>query len=83
LKTTSFDVTSKQTKEAIIMRITIIIDDDLVENAREITGQDEVSVILHDALMDMVSREAGRRLAALGGSQPDLKIPPRWRSKLK
>jgi Arc/MetJ family transcription regulator len=83
LKTTSFDVTSKQTKEAIIMRITIIIDDDLVENAREITGQDEVSVILHDALTDMVSREAGRRLAALGGSQPDLKIPPRRRPKPK
>jgi Arc/MetJ family transcription regulator len=82
LKTTEFDV-STILREAIIMKITIIVDDDLVEKAREITGVDEVSVILYDALTELVSKEAARRLAALGGSQPDLKIPPRRRSKLK
>jgi Arc/MetJ family transcription regulator len=50
--------------EAIIMRITIIVDDDLVEKARDITGVDEVSVILCDALTDLVSKEAARRLAS-------------------
>jgi Arc/MetJ family transcription regulator len=69
--------------EAILMRITIIVDDDLVEKAREITGVDKVSVILYDALTELVSKEAARRLASLGGSQPDLKIPPRRHSKLK
>jgi Arc/MetJ family transcription regulator len=82
LKVTGFDV-SISLREAIIMRITIIVDDDLVEKAREITGVDEVSVILYDALTDLVSKEAARRLAALGGSQPDLKIPPRRRPKPK
>jgi Arc/MetJ family transcription regulator len=65
------------------MRTTTIVDDDLVEIAREITGVDEVSVIPYDALTELVSKEAARRLASLGGSQPDLKIPPRRRSKLK
>jgi Arc/MetJ family transcription regulator len=65
------------------MRITIIVDDQLVAKAQEITGLDEVSVIVHDALTDLVSKEAARRLAALGGSQPNLKIPPRRRPKLK
>jgi Arc/MetJ family transcription regulator len=82
LKVTGFDV-SVSLREAIIMRITIIVDDDLVEKARETTGVDEVSVVLYDALTDLVSKEAARRLAALSGSHPDLKIPPRRRPKLK
>jgi Arc/MetJ family transcription regulator len=65
------------------MKITIIVDDELVEKARKITGLDEVSVIVHDALTALIQREAARRLAALGGSQPNLKIPPRRRPKLK
>jgi Arc/MetJ family transcription regulator len=65
------------------MQMTIIVDDDLVEKARNITGLDEVSVIMHDALTALIQGEAARRLAALGGSQPNLKIPPRRRPKIK
>jgi Arc/MetJ family transcription regulator len=65
------------------MKIAIIVDDDVVENARKITGLDEISVIVHDALKALIQREAARRLAALGGSQPNLKIPPRRRPKIK
>ncbi|AFL87865.1 transcription regulator of the Arc/MetJ class [Terriglobus roseus DSM 18391] len=62
------------------MRTTIVLDDELMERASEITGLSEKSAIVREALKALVAREAGRRLAALGGSAPDLKLPPRRRS---
>jgi Arc/MetJ family transcription regulator len=64
------------------MRTTIVLDDELIERASEITGLSEKSAIVREALKALVAREAGRRLAALGGSAPDLKLPPRRRSAL-
>jgi hypothetical protein len=43
------------------------------------TGITEKSALLREALKEMVEREAARRLALLGGSEPDLKMPPRRR----
>lgn len=63
------------------MRTTITLDDDLLARASELTGIVEKSALLREALTSLVQREAARRLARLGGSQPDLKDIPRRRSE--
>lgn len=59
------------------MRTTLTLDDDLVRKAMEFTGITEKSALVKEALTRMIQREAARRLAALGGSAPDLELPPR------
>jgi Arc/MetJ family transcription regulator len=56
------------------MRTTIVLDDELLASAQEYTGIKEKSELVRVALKALVEREAARRLAKLGGSQPDL--PP-------
>jgi len=65
------------------MRTTVAIDDDLMEEAREYTGLTENAALLREALKTLIAVEAGRRLAKLGGSDPDAKAPPRRRPKLR
>ena len=60
------------------MRTTVTLDDELVATAQEYTGLKEKSAVLHEALTALVQREAARRLARLGGSQPDF-VPGRRR----
>jgi hypothetical protein len=63
------------------MRTTLIIDRDLVERARELTGIEEKTALVRAGLEALIARESARRLAALGGSDPDLQPIPRRRSK--
>lgn len=66
------------------MRTTLNLDDELVEKAKEFTGIQEKTALVHEGLKALVAREAARRLAALGGSQPDFRAAPRkryWRPK--
>ncbi|MEO5973328.1 MAG: type II toxin-antitoxin system VapB family antitoxin [Sphingomicrobium sp.] len=62
------------------MRTTITIDDEIVEQLRESTGIRETGALVRQALLEMRQRVAAQRLAALGGTLPDLKTPPRRRS---
>lgn len=62
------------------MRTTLNLNDDLVEKAREFTGIREKTALVHEGLKALVAREAARRLAALGGTMPDLRPIPRRRS---
>ena len=64
------------------MRTTITLDDELVTAAQEYTGIQEKSALVNAALKALVEREAARRLARLGGSQPHLKPIPRRRSNI-
>jgi Arc/MetJ family transcription regulator len=61
------------------MRTTVALDDDLMETAREYTGIKENSAVLRKALQALIHIEASRRLAALGGTMPDLEDIPRRR----
>jgi Arc/MetJ family transcription regulator len=61
-------------------RTTLILDDELLEEARRLTGMEEKTAVVHAALKALIRRESARRLAELGGSQPDLKPIPRRRS---
>jgi Arc/MetJ family transcription regulator len=62
------------------MRTTVNLDDALLAEARRLTGIEERTALLHEALRALVAREASRRLARLGGSEPDLRPIPRRRS---
>jgi Arc/MetJ family transcription regulator len=64
------------------MRITVELDDQLLDTAQEYTGIMNKSALIHAALTMLVQREAARSLAKLGGSQPDLKDIPRRRSSI-
>jgi Arc/MetJ family transcription regulator len=63
------------------MRTTIAIDDELFARAQEYAGVTEKSAVVREALKAFVEREAARRLARLGGTEPDATAPPRRRSK--
>ena len=66
-------------KEAGAMRTTLVLDDELLAKARAFTGVEEKSALVREALKALVERESARRLARLGGSEPDLVAPPRRR----
>ena len=62
------------------MKTTLNIDDDLLKEARRLTGVTEKTTLVRMGLEALISREASRRLAALGGTAPDAEAPPRRRS---
>ena len=61
------------------MRTTLIIDDTLLERARVLTGIKEKTALVQAGLEALIAREAAKRLAALGGTQPKLAGIPRRR----
>ena len=63
------------------MRTTITLDDETVARAQELTGLKEKSALVREALKALVERESARRLARLGGTEPDLAYVPRRRSE--
>lgn len=63
------------------MRSTINLDDNLMEQARSLTGTKETAALVRQALETLVRVESGKRLAALGGTMPDAEAAPRRRSE--
>ena len=62
------------------MRTTLALDDELLERAVSYTGLHEKSALVREALKALIERESARRLANLGGSEPDAVAIPRRRS---
>jgi Arc/MetJ family transcription regulator len=62
------------------MRTTLNIDDQLLDEARRVTGMTEKVALVREGLKALIERESARRLAKLGGSQPQLKPVPRRQS---
>jgi Arc/MetJ family transcription regulator len=54
------------------MRATVALDDELLRKAQEVTGVTERTALLREALKALIHLEASRRLAAVGGTEPDL-----------
>jgi Arc/MetJ family transcription regulator len=54
------------------MRATVALDDELIRKAQEVTGVTERTALLREALKALIHLEASRRLAAVGGTEPDL-----------
>lgn len=64
-----------------LMRTTLSLDDDLVAEAQRLTGTSEKTALVRMALRALIERESARRLARLGGSEPDLAVAPRRRTE--
>jgi len=62
------------------MRATVALDDELVRKAQELTGVTERTALLRAALKALVHLEASRRLAAVGGTEPNLEEIKRVRA---
>jgi Arc/MetJ family transcription regulator len=63
------------------MRTTINLDDELIAKAEKLTGQSEKTALVREALKALIQRESARRLALLGGSDPEAQYVPRRQSK--
>ena len=59
------------------MRTTVALDDELLATACKWTGIDSKSDLLNFVLKEFIRREAGRRLAEMGGTMPELALTPR------
>jgi Arc/MetJ family transcription regulator len=65
------------------MRTTIALDDDLVAKAQRLTGIEEKAALIREALKLLIARESAKRIALLGGTEPDLQQIPRRRSAIE
>ncbi|PFH07870.1 VapB protein of antitoxin of type II toxin-antitoxin system [Collimonas sp. PA-H2] len=54
------------------MRTTVNLDDALLARAQTLCGLEERNALLKEALNALIQRESARRLARLGGSEPQL-----------
>ena len=61
------------------MRTTLNIDDQSLGEAQRITGMTEKAALVREGLRALIERESARRLAKLGGSEPQLQPIPRRR----
>ena len=59
------------------MRTTLNIEDELLAKAAKLTGIKEKTSLVRLGLEALVARESAKRLAALGGSEPNLEMIPR------
>ena len=59
------------------MRTTLNLDDSLLEKAGRMTGVKEKAALVREGLKALVERESARRLARLGGTEPELDAVPR------
>jgi Arc/MetJ family transcription regulator len=65
---------------ARMMRTTLNIDDELLEQASQLTGMTEKTALIRESLRALIERETARRLAKLGGSDASAKAAPRRRT---
>jgi len=60
------------------MRLTVKLDEQLLAAAQRVTGIKGRAALIHAGLSALIQRESARRLARLGGSEPQLQPVP-WR----
>jgi len=61
------------------MRTTVTLDEKRLARAVKLTGIESRTELLNAALDSLIAREASKRLALLGGSEPKATIAPRRR----
>ena len=62
------------------MRTTLNIDDELLAEAKRVTGLEEKTALVRAGLVALIERESAKRLALLGGTEKNLKSIPRRRA---
>jgi Arc/MetJ family transcription regulator len=63
------------------MRTTLNIEEALLARAAELTGIKEKTSLVKLGLEALIAREGAKRLAALGGTEQNLKMIPRRRTE--
>jgi Arc/MetJ family transcription regulator len=61
------------------MRTTLNLDDELIAQARDLTGVTEKTALIHAGLGALIERAAAKRLADMGGQFPMKSPLPRRR----
>lgn len=59
------------------MQITVALDSELLEKAKELTGITDSDGLISEALTALIQRENAKRLALLGGTEPSISAAPR------
>jgi hypothetical protein len=65
------------------MRTTLDLKEELIEQARLMTGIREKTALVHAGLAALIERAAARRLASLSSAMPKLKSIRRRRTQVK
>jgi len=63
------------------MRTTVNLDEELLKKAQKMTGMSERNALINEGMRALIARESARRLARLGGSDPEAKASPRRRPR--
>ena len=63
------------------MKIAVTVDANLLKRAEELTGITDGATLVNESLRALIERESARKLARLGGGQPQLTSIPRRRSE--
>lgn len=66
-------------RASIAPAVAELSNEELFKRAQEITGIGDRETVIGEALRLLIAREAGLRLARMGGTMPDIKAPPRRR----
>jgi Arc/MetJ family transcription regulator len=61
------------------MRTTLILQDELMTQAGHLAGLKEKTALVHAGLRALIEKKSRERLAALGGTQPQMKPAHRRR----
>lgn len=64
------------------MRTTLNIEDALVEKASRLTGIKEKTALVRKGLETLISLESSKRLAQLGGTEKQVRMPRRRKTEL-
>lgn len=67
--------------EVMFVRTTVNLNEELLSEAQRLTGIEERTALIHAGLRVLIERESARRLARLGGTEPQLEPVPRRRSE--
>ncbi len=65
------------------MRTTLNIDDKILSKASKLTGVKEKTFLVRLGLQALIAQESSKRLAKLGGTEKDLRLIRRRRSRSK
>lgn len=63
------------------MRTTVNLDESLLDQAQRLSGLTERNTLIREGLKALIERESARRLARLGGAEPELQPIERRRSE--
>ena len=63
------------------MRTTLNVDDELVAKASELTGVQERTSLVRMGLEALIAQKSAQRLGRLGGTEKQLRRPPRRRAR--